>query len=152
MPLRLTWDNLLIQNIGESDARTWLGYWSGWVPGKVAPVFMSKFGDWLLRRPDGSSDKLSVVEGTYSTIASNPEEFSALVNTSQWQEEHLLWFQIRQLHERGIVPQPGQCYAFTPHPVWVGRIDLEQVIVMDIGTWQHICAETFSGQKSAGKI
>jgi hypothetical protein len=143
MPTKLTWDDLLIQSITESDARTWLGYWSGMVGGKVAPVFMSKFGDWFLRRPDGGTDELSVIEGTYSQIASTPDEFTSLVNTQAWQEEHLLSFQLAQLRERGIIPSAGQCYAFAPHPAFLGRIDIERVILMDIGVWQHICAQRF---------
>ena len=146
MSLKLTWDDLLIQNIPEAEARTWLGYWSNKVTGRVAPVFLSKFGDWFLRRPDGSTDELSVIEGTYKTVASTPEEFGSLVNLQEWQEEHLLSFQVLQLHERGVVPSNGQCYAFAPHPIFTGRVDVSQVILMDIGVWQHICAQHFDSQ------
>ena len=151
MATKLTWDDLLIQNISESDARTWLGYWAGMVGGRVAPVFMSKFGDWFLRRPDGGTDELSVIEGTYSRVASTPEEFASLVNTQAWQEKHLLSFQVAQLHERGTIPGPGQCYAFAPHPAFSGRIDIERVMLMDIGVWQHICAQVFASTGSEGK-
>src|SRR5215217_7548453 len=133
MPFKVTWDDLLIQNIPESDARIWLGCWSGMVVGKIVPVFMSKFGDWFLRRPDGGTDELSVIEGTYSSVASTPEGFRSLVNTQAWQEQHLLSLQVGQLHERGLVPQAGQCYAFAPHPALLGRIDIERVMLMDIG-------------------
>jgi hypothetical protein len=143
MSHKLTWNDLLIQNISESDARVWLGYWSGKVTGKVVPVFMSKFGDWFLRRPDGGTDELSVIEGTYSSVATTPEEFSSLVNSQTWQEEHLLSFHVAQLHERSIIPQPGQCYAFAPHPALSGQIDISRVMLMDIGVWQHICAQQF---------
>jgi len=146
MPLKLAWDDLLIQKFTESDVHTWLGYWSGKVPGQVAPVFMSKFGDWFFRRLDGGTDELSVIEGTYSPVASTPEEFALLVNTQVWQERHLLSFQISQLHERGIIPQSGQCYGFAPHPKLVGRINIEQVMLFDIGVWQHICAQTLVAQ------
>jgi len=139
----LTWDDLLIQNLSDSDVRTWLDYWPGRVTGRVAPVFMSKFGDWFLRRPNGETDELSVIDGTYSTVASTPEEFSSLVNTPAWQEEHLLSLQVYQLHERGIIPQAGQCYGFVPHPAWTGRIDIEQIMIFDIGVWQNICAQVF---------
>lgn len=81
MPPNLIWDDLLIQNISEPDACTWLGYWSGMVKGTVTPVFMSKFGDWFLRRPDGGTDELSVIEGTYLPVAATPEEFAFLVNS-----------------------------------------------------------------------
>lgn len=146
MPAKLTWDDLLIQNIPESDVLTWLGYWAGMVGGRVAPVFMSKFGDWFLRRPDGGTDELSVIEGTYSTVAPTPEAFDSLVNTQTWQEQHLLSFQVAQLRECGIIPQRGQCYAFAPHPALLGRIDIERVMLMDIGVWQHICAQHFISQ------
>src|SRR5438045_7718969 len=99
MSSKLTWDDLLIQSISESDARTWLGYWSGMVGGRVAPVFMSKFGDWFLRRPDGGTDELSVIEGTYLSIASSPEEFASLVNTQTWQEQHLLSYHVARSEE-----------------------------------------------------
>jgi hypothetical protein len=151
MPSKLTWDDLLIQDIAESDARTWLGYWSGMVGGKLAPVFMSKFGDWLLRRPDGGTDELSLIEGTYLTVAATPEEFTSLTNNQAWQEEHLLSFQVFQLHERGIIPQRGQCYAFAPHPALLGRIEIERVMLMDIGVWQHICAQHFVSQSVSTK-
>jgi hypothetical protein len=147
MPLKLTWDDLLIQKFSESDALTWIGYWRSQVTGRVAPVFMSKFGDWFLRRPDGGTDELSIIEGTYSSVASTPEEFTSLVNKQEWQEQHLLSFQVSQLHERGIIPQPEQCYGFAPHPALLGRIDIDSVMLMDIGVWQHICAQHFNSRK-----
>ena len=45
MSRKLTLDDLLNQKFSESDVRAWLGYWSGMVDGRVALVFMSKFGD-----------------------------------------------------------------------------------------------------------
>jgi hypothetical protein len=109
---------------------------------------MSKLGDWFLRRPDGGTDELSVIEGTYVSIASSPEEFASRVNTQASQEQHLHSYQAAQLHERGIVPQPGQCYAFAPHPALLGRIDIERVMLMDIGVWQHVCAQHFLSRQS----
>ena len=144
MPSKLTWDDLLIQGLPETEAHRWLGYWTGMVRGRVTPVFMSKFGDWFLRRPDGGTDELSVIEGTYTGIASTPEEFASLVNTQEWQEEHLLSRQVSQLHERGVIPLAGQCYAFAPHPVFSGSIDIARVKLMDIGVWQNICAQQFN--------
>jgi hypothetical protein len=151
MAQKLTWDDLLIQNISQQEAQLWLGYWSGWIKDRVVPVFMSKFGDWFLRRQDGSTVEFSVIEGTYSVIASTPEEFSALVNNADWQENHLLSLLVAQLHERNIVPPPGQCYAIAPHPVWTGTINLDQVMLMDTGIWQHICAQALGEKPPANK-
>jgi hypothetical protein len=47
---RLTWDDLLVQDITPEQFRDWLSPWTGVVTGRVAPAFMSKFGFWFLRR------------------------------------------------------------------------------------------------------
>ena len=47
---RLTWDDLLIQEITPEQFRDWLSPWTGVVTRRVAPAFMSKFGFWFLRR------------------------------------------------------------------------------------------------------
>jgi hypothetical protein len=145
MSIKLTWDDLLIQNISEPNAQEWLANWTAMIQGEVYPVFMSKFGDWFLRRRDGSTEELSVIEGTCSKIASTPEEFDALVNQPAWQEEHLLSWLVFQLHERGMIPGPGQCYAIAPHPIWTGKIDADHVMVMDICIWQSLCAQQVGG-------
>lgn len=138
--IQLKWDDLLIQNLEKAECEKWLICWQGRVSGRVEPVCMSKFGDWFLRHPDGATSELSVLEGTYTKIASTGEEFTNLLNSRAWQEEHLLSLVVLQLHERGIVPVAGQCYGFAPHPRISGSIDLNDALIMDIGAWQTICA------------
>jgi hypothetical protein len=146
---QLSWGDLIIEPVAADDAKVWLANWDTWVQGRVSALFMSKFGDWFLRRNDGATDELSVIEGTYERIASSPEEFTTMVNSQKWQEEHLLSFHVLQLHERGLVPGPKQCYGFAPHPALVGRIELDRVMLFEIGVWQYICAQTFSPTRSA---
>jgi hypothetical protein len=144
MTHKLIWDDLLIQSISPEIAAGCLAMWRPLVQGRVAPVFMSKFGDWFLRRPDGNTAELSVIEGTFNTISRTPEEFSSCVNTQEWQEVHLLSRQVHELHQRGLVPGPGQCYAFAPHPAFTGKLELGTVMLMDIVVWQSICAQLFA--------
>ena len=146
MSLKLTWDDLLIQSITPESAAQCLGMWRHLVHGRVAPVFMSTFGDWFLRRADGSTDELSVIEGTCKTIARTPEEFWASVNRQDWQELHLLSLQVYALHQRGLVPGQGQCYALVPHPAFTGKIDFGTVMLIDIPVWQSICAQAFAAE------
>lgn len=138
--IQLGWDDLLIRNLSPSECERWLSHWSGCVAERVLPLYISKFGDWFLRHPDGSTSELSVLEGTYSTIASTPDEFVALVNSREWQEDHLLSLFVYELHERKVIPAQGQCYGFAPHPHLSGRLDINQAMVMEIGAWQAICA------------
>ena len=144
MTIQLGWDDLLIKDLRMENCQKWLGHWSGVVSGQIAPVYMSKFGDWFLRHPDGSTSELSVIEGTYSKIASTPDEFMSLVNSQEWQEDHLLSLLVHQLHERKTIPAEGQCYGFAPHPRLSGSIDVNQAMIMEIGAWQSICAATLA--------
>lgn len=75
----LNWDDLIIRDLAQPDCQQWLRYWSGWVTGQVQPIYMSKFGDWFLRHPDGSTSELSVPEGTYGKVAATPDEFLSLL-------------------------------------------------------------------------
>jgi len=151
MTIQLGWDDLLIQNLQQLDCEKWLSHWSGQVPGRVLPLHMSKFGDWFLRHPDGSTSELSVLEGTYKTIAATPDEFTGLINSQDWQEEHLLSLIVLQLHERNIIPAEGQCYGFAPHPMLSGRIDANDALVMPVGAWQYICAGVLAPSAEAGQ-
>jgi hypothetical protein len=141
MSERLGWNDLIIQPLDGPEARAWLQRWTGIVSGQVAPILMSMFGDWYLRRPDGTTDELSVIEGTCVRVASTYEEFWSLVNAQAWQEDHLLSWLVFDLHQRGLIPKAGQCYGFAPHPLISGAIKAEHAMVMQIGAWQSICAQ-----------
>lgn len=146
MTIKLTWEDLLIQRFPPEKVAAWLAGWSGWTSGRIAPVAMTKFGDWFLRRDDGSTEELSVIEGTYERVAATPEEFESLMNQREWQEQHLLSRLVLSFHEKGIIPKEDECYAFAPHPTLTGKISLDHVMIMKIGVWQHICAETLGGR------
>jgi hypothetical protein len=142
MTIQLGWDDLLIRNLPPNQCERWLAHWSGTIAGRVLPLYMSNFGDWFLRHPDGSTSALSVLDGTYSKIASTPDEFTALLNSPEWQEDCLLSLLVYQLHEHQTIPVEGQCYGFVPHPRLSGRIDVNHAIIVEIGAWQAICAAT----------
>lgn len=143
--MKLVWDDLLIQDLSPEEITSGIAPWSSLVTGPFDFVFMSKFGDWFLRRPDGSTDELSAIEGTLQRVATTPEEFADCVNRVEWQEQHLLSFHVAQLHARGLIPAAGQCYAFAPHPIFTGRIDLAHARLMSIPVWQSIAAQSFFG-------
>ncbi|HYE74906.1 MAG TPA: T6SS immunity protein Tdi1 domain-containing protein [Blastocatellia bacterium] len=143
MALKLTWDDLLIQNFPKDKAASWISEWAPLISGTFYPVFMSKFGDWFLRRPDGTIELLDVLEGTLQTIARTESEFVARVNNVQWQEEYLLSWLVYQLHEDGKIPAEGECYGFAPHPTFGGQLNRQNVMVLEIGVWQSICSQTF---------
>jgi hypothetical protein len=119
--VRLTWADLLIEEIAPDDFGRWMGEWAGFIGGRVAPAFMSKFGTWFLRRPEGHVEMLDVFSGGVERMGDSYEAFVAEVNEPWWQEVYLLSELVFRLHEAGKVPGPGQCYALAPHPALGAR-------------------------------
>jgi len=146
--MRLTWADLLIEEITPEDFRRWIENWEGGVSGQIAPAFMNKFGTWFLRRPEGHVEMLDVFTGSVERLAETYEKFIAEVNERWWQEMYLLSELVFQLHQAGKVPGSGQCYALAAHPAFGGPnpmlgqpVDPRFVTIMDIGLWQSLSAQ-----------
>ena len=146
---RLTWTDLLVEDITPDQFSAWLAPWAGVVTGRVGPMFLNKFGFQFLRRPEGHIEMLDVFAGQLQRIADSHEEFVGEVNQQWWQEVYLFSELVFQLHEAGKVPGPGQCYALCPHPALAGpnpsngdAVDPRFVMVMDITVWQSLCAQS----------
>ena len=146
---RLTWPDLLIEDISSEQFRDWLAPWAGVVSGRVAPALLSKFGFWFLRRPEGHVELLDVCTGQLDRAADSYDEFMREVNEPWWQEVYLLSELVLQLHAAGKVPGPGQCYALAPHPALGGpnpangdAVDPRSVLITDVVVWQSICAQS----------
>lgn len=155
--MRLTWDDLIIEAITPEQFRRWIAPWTGVVTGRIAPAFLSKFGTWFLRRPEGQVEMLDVFTGAIEKIADSYEAFVAQANRREWQEVYLLSELVLQLHEAGNRPGPGQCFALAPHPALGGPnplngdvVDPHFVTVMDVVVWQSLCAQVVSGQANRG--
>jgi len=146
---RLTWADLLIEDLSQDQFRDWSAPWVGIITGTVAPAFMTKFGFWFLRRPEGPVEMLDVFSGQLHRAADSYDAFVREVNEQWWQEVYLLSELVYELHQAGKVPGPGQCYALAPHPALGGpnpangeAVDPRFVLVLDVVVWQSICARS----------
>ena len=145
---RLAWPDLIVEDITPEEFERWIGHWSGFISGRVAPAFLNRFGVWFLRRPDGPVDMLDVFSGDVERVAESYEGFVAEVNDRSWQETYLVSKLVFELHEAGKIPGPRQCYAVSPparfggpNPMAGDAVSVEQVMVIDIGAWQTLCAQ-----------
>ncbi len=66
--IKLTWDDLIVDNVTPDEAAAWLGDWDWLGIGRMAPIFLSRFGNWFFYRPDGSIHMLEVSEAVIEQV------------------------------------------------------------------------------------
>lgn len=149
--MKLTWPDLLIQDISAEAFQRWLQPWSSVIGGRVAPAFMNQFGTWFLRRPEGHVEMLDVFTGEVSLAADTYEQFVADVNDVSWQEVYLLspWSSgcIKRARSRGrtnAMPWP-RIPLGGPNPLAGDEVDTRFVMVLDIALRQDLCARAVLG-------
>ncbi len=141
MKARLSWDDLLIE-AAALDVRTlehgwaWLLDWRDF-----HAIAASKFGDWFLARADDTVYMLDGIEGALVKVASSSQEFQALVNMREKQEQWLLSELVLTLHEEGVVPAAGQCYSFKLPLVLGGKAESSNVELCDLQVWMSLCGQ-----------
>jgi hypothetical protein len=148
---KLSWNDLLIDTITPEQFQSWLSPWAGVVSGKMAPAFMTRFGDWFLHRPEGHIDRFSVITGQCVRVADSHADLVSLINTREGQDALLLANLVSELHDAGKVPGSDQCYALAPHPALGGpnpytggTVNTRYVTITDVIVWQSICAQTLA--------
>jgi hypothetical protein len=85
--------------------------------------------------------------GGVHLVADTFGDFSRLMNTREWQEQHLLTQGVALLVGRGISRGAGQFYGFAPHPALAGKIDWARVMPLDAVVWHSICAHTLESSE-----
>jgi hypothetical protein len=137
----LTWNDLFV-DASLLDFNALLAEWPGLVVGQIRPIGASAFGDLFFERRSGDVVKLDVLEGGLHSIAADFKQFSELMSSPDWQEQHLLSQGVALLKEKGVSRAPNQFFGFVPHPAFVGKIDWSRVMPLEARVWNSICAQT----------
>jgi hypothetical protein len=140
--INLSWDDLIVNHLTAEEIKAWLGDWEWFGMGQIAPVFLSRFGNWFFRCPDGSVHMLDVCSAEIGFIAPDFEHFQRLVNTQDWQEKFLYSALLLKYRRQGLVARGRDAIGFTPPPVFVKSLDDCKPMVLDMHVWQSICGQT----------
>ena len=60
----------------DLEVKELLPQWSWLVPSTATPLYLSVFGDWVFGNANGSLSVLSLLEGTYETVAESADAVS----------------------------------------------------------------------------
>ncbi|GGA56185.1 hypothetical protein GCM10011490_02530 [Pseudoclavibacter endophyticus] len=144
----LDWDHLFV-DASRLDMERIVEPWNGLVHGPIRPIGMSMFGDVYFDRSDGVVARIDVLEGGVVPVADDRAHFRRLMNTPEWARDALLIEGVALLHQRGIVPGAGECYAFAPHPIFTGSINWDHVMLLSPVVWHSICAQSLRASSRA---
>jgi len=147
---KFTWDDLIVSNVTPDEAAAWLSSWQWLGLGRIAPIFLSRFGNWFFHRTDGSIHMLEVTEADVKQVAPNFAAFQAAVNTQEFQEQYLYSALAMRFRRQGVIATGRQAIGFAPHPALADSLDNCRPMVLDMQVWQTICGQTMQQVRGTG--
>ena len=120
----------LTKTFAEDIYRSALESWSWLDLGTRVPVLASLFGDVFLQDSEGYWF-LDSLQGKLTKVASSRDELQAILDTPEGRDQYLLGALAMAAERRGLHLKPGEVYDFKVPPVLGGKIDVENITVMD---------------------
>jgi len=108
--------------------------------GDKQPFAVTAFGDVFLRDSDGIWF-LDTIEGSVKRVAADQEELEKLLNTEEGHSHYLAADLVTQAHEDEFLIEGSECYTFEVPPVLGGKLDLDNVVVMEFATALSIAGQ-----------
>ncbi|MGC5021810.1 T6SS immunity protein Tdi1 domain-containing protein [Micromonospora sp. DT47] len=130
----------LIRNFTEEQLRRGLESWEWIGVSAKTPLFTSPFGDVIFRADDGFW-WLDTLEGSLTRPWTTGEALKADLNTTEGQDRYLLAGLGLGAERRGLTPTPSQVYGFKIPPILGGKVDMENVEVIDFVVGLNIAGQ-----------
>jgi hypothetical protein len=129
------WSRLLIRT-DRADTPEMLGCWEWLIGRDKHPLVMSKFGDWFLADPQGRVYFLDLLEGTCTQVAESLDAFEQLMVQPNQLDTWFLLPWCYRLYDEGHIPGEDQCFGFKIPPKLGAPVDLSNVEVANLMTYQ----------------
>jgi hypothetical protein len=123
--------------------------WAWALTPDMRPVLVSAFGDVFLQDARGHVSWINTIDAQVSEVAASSEAFNEAL---QDPEQLGLWFMpglVEELHARGTLLGPNQCYGFRKAPFLGGEVTADNVEPTDIQAHLSATAETAHHVKDA---
>jgi len=123
------------------DTSCLLAEWEWLVPKNQTPLFVSVLADWVFGAPDGSLWRLSALEGDFTQIADNANEYNRLNKSEEWLNQTFSagWQAIAA--QRGMLSSEEQCLGWKIHPLVGGELKAENLQVFGMAVYQSLMGQ-----------
>ncbi len=125
------------------DCEPLLVDWRWIVPEDAKPLMIGIFGDWIFGAPDGSLWHLDLLEGQFTQIALNSDEFNAKKREEQHRND---WFGANWADialAEGMTPNDDECLGWKIAPVLGGPFSIENIQVYSLRVYQSVTGQLF---------
>jgi Domain of unknown function (DUF1851) len=130
------------------DWQALLGEWAGLLPDEFNFWMATRFGDLIVICNDGSIGFFNVGNLTFEKVAASPDEFAERMNTERNAQFTFMSSLVESCVGRGMVPGPGQCYAFKIPPFLGGQYEMSNMYVADIAEYHGFLADLWRQTKN----
>jgi hypothetical protein len=127
----------------EVDATRLLSVWGWLLRGPFRLLGVSVFGDLFLQDADDSVKMLDLVSGEIKQIAICIEEFEWGLGDTNSREEWLMAGLARAAAQMNLRAGAGQCLAFQTPPILGGMLEIENLAVWDLYSYEEGLAKLF---------
>lgn len=131
----------LVRVITAAEAEPLLAEWRWLVPRTLAPLFITRFGDWIFGAPDGSIWSLDMLEGQLRVLAPSGAEYNARKRDPAWLDRELLagWYDIAV--GNGILAGDDECIGWAVAPIVGGKLEKTNLKTYSLGAYQTVMAQ-----------
>ncbi len=130
-----------IWEVSDVEIDTLLPQWKWLLNPTGKPLYLTIMGDWLFGEVDGSISLLSVLDGTYETIASDFHEYNKMNKSQDWCDNVFLtsWYDLALEH--GLQPKQDECLGWNLHPIIGGEFCMENLQVFTMKVYQSLMSQ-----------
>jgi hypothetical protein len=131
----------LMFEASQYDTQQLLEEWRWIIPATDTPLFISAFGDWVFGNPDGSLWVLSVLEGTYESVARNSAEYNTLNKSTEWLEKTFIASWLPIAAGNGLEPKMEECLGWKLHPLLGGKFEVANLQLFSMLVYQALMGQ-----------
>jgi hypothetical protein len=136
----MNWKELVI-SVDKTSFQHLLSEWRWLVPQNILPLWLSPFGDWMLRYEDGKIYFLDILDGSISLAAQSEHALNNLLQNEANQNRWLMSDWVGICRDRKLLLAQGQCYGWKLAPILGGKFEFQNIQLFDISVYECIMGQ-----------
>jgi hypothetical protein len=135
-------DPRFVADPSEAAIAESLRLWPELAGKRIRPLLVTAFGTIFVETDSGEVLAADPIELTCEQAAESVDELKYFFTDREWSEAALLVNLALSAYEKGVTRRDDQVFAVAPHPCFTGKVEVENLMPMELQVWHHISAQT----------